>query len=396
MQDNKFHKFLLLLSLCLQLTGCASLVITVDVYKGPLINNERVQIEEAAMLALASKPLIKMLASEFLFFGQGINDPTMDVLRKELDAILCFYRTCLNNEEVKALEPSLEDTLKEYFTNDDDPDQKDLLLRRLTRFGSHLRILGNFSLLAAVPIYSVTPKDGKEQLVSRTENLRYFVQVLQAVGNSIIFQVDSIQLANEWDKKRRKEADSELKAIASAGLKDSLAEIENGKNSISRIDALDMVISALEYKYIASIQDSKTNDEEKQALKEAIIEANKYRSSLIFLRSSTEFLRSSYPATTLQKGKDETTDTKNEFLKFLLGSVPPDFGKEALQKELDHQYWQNINEIRLIAGGNTNYAVVKDDIGNWYIKGYSTNPDVIFESLENLSVGAILKATGAQ
>lgn len=43
--------------------------------------------------------------------------------------------------------------------------------------------------------------------------------------------------------------------------------------------------------------------------------------------------------------------------------------KTKIQNVLYKQYWQNINQIRLVGGGSSNYAVVKDETGNsdsWY------------------------------
>ena len=39
--------------------------------------------------------------------------------------------------------------------------------------------------------------------------------------------------------------------------------------------------------------------------------------------------------------------------------------------EIDKQFWQNINRVRVAGAGATNYVVAKDDIGNWYVKRYS-------------------------
>jgi hypothetical protein len=57
-----------------------------------------------------------------------------------------------------------------------------------------------------------------------------------------------------------------------------------------------------------------------------------------------------------------------------------------INAEIDKQFWQNINRIRVAGGGRTNYAVVKDDIGNWYVKGYSSNPEDIIQSAKNLAL----------
>ena len=63
--------------------------------------------------------------------------------------------------------------------------------------------------------------------------------------------------------------------------------------------------------------------------------------------------------------------------------------KAKMRNELNNQYWQNINQIKLVGGGNTNYAVVKDDTGNWYVKGYSTNYDDILKNVQSLAIHSL-------
>ena len=49
--------------------------------------------------------------------------------------------------------------------------------------------------------------------------------------------------------------------------------------------------------------------------------------------------------------------------------------------EIDKQFWQNINSVRLAGAGNTNFVLVKDDIGNWYAKGLEADPASIIEGI---------------
>ena len=55
---------------------------------------------------------------------------------------------------------------------------------------------------------------------------------------------------------------------------------------------------------------------------------------------------------------------------------------------IDKQFWQNINRVRLAAAGNTNYAVAKDDIGNWYVKAFSGDAAPIIRSAQRLALFA--------
>ncbi|MBL9126324.1 MAG: hypothetical protein JNL97_01695, partial [Verrucomicrobiales bacterium] len=52
---------------------------------------------------------------------------------------------------------------------------------------------------------------------------------------------------------------------------------------------------------------------------------------------------------------------------------------------LDQQSWQNINRVRVSGAGRVNYVVAKDDIGNWYVKQYSTDRTEVFKTMRNLA-----------
>ena len=58
----------------------------------------------------------------------------------------------------------------------------------------------------------------------------------------------------------------------------------------------------------------------------------------------------------------------------------------ALISKIDKQFWQNINHVKVSGAGRTNYAIAKDDIGNWYVKSYSADPKDIIESAKKLAM----------
>ncbi|MGB1007662.1 MAG: hypothetical protein ACPGVX_10820, partial [Thalassobaculaceae bacterium] len=57
--------------------------------------------------------------------------------------------------------------------------------------------------------------------------------------------------------------------------------------------------------------------------------------------------------------------------------------------DIDKQFWQNINRVRVAGGGTTNYVMAKDDIGNWYVKSYETDVDDIINSTIGLAKFAL-------
>jgi hypothetical protein len=74
-----------------------------------------------------------------------------------------------------------------------------------------------------------------------------------------------------------------------------------------------------------------------------------------------------------------------------------------INKTIDKQFWQSVNQVRVSGAGLTNYAIAKDDVGNWYVKSYSSDPNDIIQSAKNLamfsagsSMGANFLARGGQ
>jgi hypothetical protein len=115
----------------------------------------------------------------------------------------------------------------------------------------------------------------------------------------------------------------------------------------------------------------------------------RYRSGTMYLRAATSFLRNSYPAATLQRD----TDYKNLLIPDVFRSSGK--GQERLQREVDKQFWQSVNRVVVKGGGKVNYVVTKDDIGNWYVKGYSADSKRIAESMKGLALFAANPTTRA-
>jgi hypothetical protein len=128
---------------------------------------------------------------------------------------------------------------------------------------------------------------------------------------------------------------------------------------------------------------------ESERLLRAINQTDTYRSGKLYIRPSVAFLRNSYPATELQG--DASTLWTNMLDAQAVRSWPTyDKAKGAVvQNSIDKQYWQNINSIRLSGVSNTNYAVTKDDVGNWYVKGYANNTDKMIQSFKNVALFAL-------
>lgn len=236
--------------------------------------------------------------------------------------------------------------------------------------------------------------------------------ILQAVGNSILVQADALHQERRHGEQLKEHYEKEEAVLRATLDRISLADqnpadvnaikvvlseysAAKGTKSYTAKDIRDVWITLLEYEHDLALR----NGDKARAgqARDAINAARKKREGMIFIRPAMAYLRTSFPATSLQANPNLTWD--NMLGGHAARSIPfapqigefldPDAKRNArITAEIDKQFWQNINRVRVAGGGNTNYAVVKDDIGNWYVKGYSSNSEDIIESAKNLAIFA--------
>jgi hypothetical protein len=112
-------------SLCLRLvcgariclaSGCAVLTVDVDIYKGPLANHFDVQVQQAATIALAAKPLLGKLRYEMEKLGRYPNEFFGDI-----DNDIALRRLYNQSDYIPAYEESEPTVTKEF--NGQNPDK---------------------------------------------------------------------------------------------------------------------------------------------------------------------------------------------------------------------------------------------------------------------------------
>lgn len=169
---------------------------------------------------------------------------------------------------------------------------------------------------------------------------------------------------------------------------------------------IDQLTSALSFRYMQEVQQGGTKSQKAENLALAIDAVKEHRSGMIYIRPASSYLRSSYPATSLQQA--DSLGWKNMLVRSFGRSIPL-IGELVLNtdekkrikvlNEIDKQSWQNINTVRLTGAGNTNYAIAKDDIGNWTVKAYSADSGPIIDSalgLAKFSMGVQLGGIGSK
>ena len=176
-----------------------------------------------------------------------------------------------------------------------------------------------------------------------------------------------------------------------------IAALNDFKDDKTAREVLDRLISVLNYEHIETIKRNGTSDSASH-VKEALRAAYKLRTRLVFIRPASSYLRSSYPAASLQI--DPGLEWRNELGRHALKGIPmvgecltnnckQNENDPRVLSQIDRQFWQNINSIRVAGVGRTNYVIVQDDIGNWYVKGYSANPEDIIRSVNSLGQFAL-------
>ena len=198
--------------------------------------------------------------------------------------------------------------------------------------------------------------------------------------------------SNDTDKKPFQEAQTVLSGrIPPAGG----PQLDPNKDYKSPIAVMDELIPLLRHRQIDAVeQHGKGSDQDKKAT-EALESAYQHRAGMIYIRPSSAYLRTSFPSTSLQDDPNLAWD--NMLLQQGIRNLPfssqlRDILDPAVQQnrlltaELDKQYWQNINRVRVSGTGFTNQVVAKDDVGNWYVKQYYGDTKDIINSAKNLAL----------
>lgn len=163
------------------------------------------------------------------------------------------------------------------------------------------------------------------------------------------------------------------------------------KSSQDRTVALDSVIAQLNYAKIEA--DSRGDKAASEKLKLALKTSYDYRGGLAFIRPAGTYLRNSYAASTLQKNsgiygwqnklQQQANRTWNPFANGVPGSSN---SGQSISAEIDKQFWQTINTVKVSSDGDTNYVIAKDDVGNFYVKNVASDKAGIASSMRNLAL----------
>ncbi|MBI2491010.1 MAG: hypothetical protein HYV94_02740, partial [Candidatus Rokubacteria bacterium] len=258
------------------------------------------------------------------------------------------------------------------------------LLDELVGFAQKVLFVANFGLLV-----EGSPDIQKESFL------------LQAVGNAILTQVDDLKVGKAAGDRARRRAladDAVRRKVWKVWEKEqkgttSTEEIQCGSpvppdDPGARADAaksvLDCIITELRYEHLAALRAGGAASQEARNVQEALQAALEQRARLIHIRPAVAFLRNSNPVTSLQRDSAATwTNMLSAHARRQFGIGGEDAASRRAVQEFDKQFWQNVNTVRVAGAGRTNYVVTKDDIGNWYVKNFSADPEAIIKAAKS-------------
>jgi hypothetical protein len=204
-----------------------------------------------------------------------------------------------------------------------------------------------------------------------------------------VLRTSAASLSAQADKKAAEAKDLYLKrarwaeGIAAASPVQSTFPYPVGDDKLRDAnEVLDRVIAGLQQQHVLETRSGL--DARAKSTAAALQLAEQYRTDGIFVRHSAVFLRDSYPATVLQRSQEDSNLLFNRAINF--GGTRTE--SSHINNTVDKQFWQTVNHISLSAAGNITYVLAKDDVGNWYVKGYSAKPDEIYKSAAGLALYA--------
>jgi len=163
-------------------------------------------------------------------------------------------------------------------------------------------------------------------------------------------------------------------------------------------DILDRLEAHLIYQQMEAVRTNGKGSATAQQAGHALELLTQRRARMAYLRPASMYLRSSL-ASAMQQS-DPGLDWRNlltENFKRALGAFP---GSEQsttveVRAALDKAFWQNVNRVRLSGAGDSNFAIAKDDVGNWYVKSMGTDSAAMVRAAKNLALFNIGSGMGS-
>lgn len=253
----------------------------------------------------------------------------------------------------------------------------------------------------------LTRRDGAATTLVQIEDGRLVLAALQKVRGDALNEADKIapndttgllaivkrllekESAATTDAATKKMFDTAVKVVSSMTPSQALAITPPAvRRAPTQVDVTDDLLAVLRARRVEALASNNTATAD--GLQAAIKFLMEQRADMAYLRPASAYLKSAFASTALQASNDTNwvnMIARNTGRAFGI-PAPSEYEKEyaATLGAIDKQFWQNINSVNLAGGGKTNYVLAKDDIGNWYVKAYSSDAGDIFKSAQGLAL----------
>ncbi len=248
-------------------------------------------------------------------------------------------------------------------------------------------------------------KAEREKSEAESEKIKAEARLVVAIRNNDATEKSKAEAEKSKTKAEMESADKTIKIYGDAAISlegreaptdpIDLANFGLKEDDHNAKDVTDALIAALRYEHVQAVRESGAKEGRAKHIAAALNAAYAHRANMVHIRPASSYLRTSYPSTSLQSDPNLSWDNmlgqqgarSLPFAARWHGLLNPNKNTSNLiNTDIDKQFWQNVNRVRVAGGGKTNYVVAKDDIGNWYVKSYSADPKPIIESAKNLAL----------
>ena len=227
---------------------------------------------------------------------------------------------------------------------------------------------------------------------SSTGTDQAFKSTLESIANTLLVLAEDQRRQREHRDRQKALADDE-KAAATAAFQTTGAKPDlSAQSRDNALSTLERVEAYLNYRRVDALQRGTaagtTANTVAQDAENALAALMQRRERMSYIRPASMYLRSAL-ATTAQQ-IDPTLEWSNlltaTFKRLMRGETEDSKAAAAVRADLDKSFWQNVNQVRVSAGGTSNFAIAKDDVGNWYVKAMGSDPAKMVAAAKNLAL----------
>lgn len=258
--------------------------------------------------------------------------------------------------------------------------------RTLIDFGTKCLIVGDFSFF---------DRQRRFLFVSIDRPYAEYRLLLQAIGNSLISLCDQIQAQLAGGRPDARTTESLRSLVADEKSQGGRTKLLGKSRGQTSAEIWNEVMDMLRVELV-TLQKNGADSARIKSIEAALLSAQEARERSIHILPAVAYLRTTAPVSIATSGQiSDWSNMLDQQADRALFGIQSLFRKGGLPEsvfELDSQYWHPVNTVRVTGAGNTNYALMQDDVGNWVTKNFGANTDEIIKAAKR---AALFAANGA-